>query len=247
MKKNIFAITLIIASMLLAGCNLNDLHLTSSMTIAVPNVVGLTKDDAESNLSNAGLASETVLVESDTVPADCVVRTDPDAGQQIEPSKIVKIFVSKGQSSSVTVPDVIGRSLEDATSTLRAQGLTVGDIKYKDSDKAKDTVILSDPLPGVSVSSGSKINLTLSAGSKKERTLVINMDVPDSNDEIEFTVYINGKLTSSYTTSVNPKETKTVSFEFKGSSGKKTVKVKANKQEYKSYRLDFDKGEVSEI
>lgn len=247
MKRKALTIifTLIIASMLLAGCNQDTSQLASSITQVVPNVVGLTEDEAKSKISNAGFAPEVVLVESDKVPAGAVVSTDPAAGEAAEPSATVKLFVSKGEESSAAVPDVVGMSLDEATKALTSQGLQVGDVKYKDSAKAKDTVLLSDPLPGVSVESGSKVGLTLSAGSKREHTLSVEVDVPESSEDIEFTVYIDGKLNSSYTKTVDP-STPAVTFEFKG-SGKKNVKIKADGQAYKSYELDFDKETVKEI
>ena len=247
MKRKALTIifTLIIASMLLAGCNEDTSQVASSIAPVVPDVAGLTEDDAKDKIYNAGFSPETVLMESDKVPAGDVISTDPAAGEVADLYSTVKLFVSKGQESSVKVPDVVGMSLEEATKALTSQGLQVGDVKYKDSTKAKDIVLLSDPLPGVSVESGSKISLTLSSGGKKDRTLVVEMDVPESSEDIEFTVYIDGKLNSSYTRTVDPSTT-TVSFKFTGSSGKKEVRIKADGQAYKSYTLDFDKETVTE-
>ncbi len=178
MKKRLLAITLVIASVMLAGCQLDTSQLASSVTIPVPNVIGM--------------------------------------------------------------------SLEDATTELTSQGLTIGDTRYEDSDKAKDTVILSDPLPGTSVEGSSKINLILSSGSQKERALVVKVPVPDSSDAIEFTVYIDGEQDSSYTKTVDPTATSIVTYKFKGTTGKTKVAIKSNDQPYKSYTLDFDKGRVTE-
>ncbi len=246
MKKRVFAITLIITIVLLAGCALKSSQLASSITTAVPDVTGLTQNEAESRISDAGFIPEVIYIDSDKVPAGAVVKTDPSAGQAAAPSSIVKLFVSK-EGASAAVPDVVGMSLKEATDTLASQGLQVGDIKYKDSDKAKDVVLVCNPLPGVKVPSGSKISFTLSSGEKRERTLNVDVDVPGSNDKIEFTIYIDGKQDESYTRTVDPASTGTVTFKFRGSSGRKAVRIKADGKTYKSYTLDFDKGTVKEM
>lgn len=69
------------------------------------------------------------------------------------------------QSLKVIVPNVIGKSFEDAKSELASLGLLV-DSKYDDSSLPKDFVIISDPLPGISVNERGKVILTLSTGKK---------------------------------------------------------------------------------
>ena len=149
-----------------------------------------------------------------------------------------------GSVNNVKIPNIIGKSLDDAKSELSSVGLQIGDIRYEDSDKAKDTVILSDPLPGTSVEGNSKINLTLSSGAAREKTLTIKMDVPAGNSEIEFAVYIDGVMDR--TKKVDPSVSSTVTFKIKGSKGKKAVTIKDDGNPYKEYTLDFDKNLVIE-
>ncbi|OOB89684.1 transglycosylase domain-containing protein [Rathayibacter sp. VKM Ac-2630] len=64
----------------------------------------------------------------------------------------------------VTVPDVSGRSVDAATSALRAAGLMVGDTAQIDSDVPTGQVALTEPPAGTSVVKGSEVGLRLSTG-----------------------------------------------------------------------------------
>lgn len=70
-----------------------------------------------------------------------------------------------GTVSSVTVPNVVNKSLADATTSLTGAGLTVGTTSTQSSTTiASGNVISQDPSAGSSVASGSAVNLVLSSG-----------------------------------------------------------------------------------
>jgi beta-lactam-binding protein with PASTA domain len=70
-----------------------------------------------------------------------------------------------GTVSSVTVPNVVNKSLADATTALSGAGLTVGTTSTQSSTTiASGNVISQDPSAGSSVASGSAVNLVLSSG-----------------------------------------------------------------------------------
>lgn len=70
-----------------------------------------------------------------------------------------------GNQSSflVAVPDIIGKMFIDAKNELQNLGFST-DCKYENSSSLKDTVLLSNPLPGTKLDKGSKVVLTLSDG-----------------------------------------------------------------------------------
>ena len=78
--------------------------------IKVPNVTGMTQNDAQRALHDAGLAAYFAMENDDTVPAGSVVEQAPAAGKKVAPSTIVLLAVSIGPAapSAVTVPDVVG-------------------------------------------------------------------------------------------------------------------------------------------
>lgn len=149
-----------------------------------------------------------------------------------------------GSYIPVDVPNVVGMSLDEAKKALESVGLKVGDTTYENSDKEKDTVILSDPLPGTEVASGSTIKLTLSTGEKREKTLTVDVNLPEGSSDVKVSAYVDGNYLSSKTVDTNV--VAKTSFRIKGTKGIKTVKIKLNDINYKSYELDFDKGTVTE-
>ncbi len=66
------------------------------------------------------------------------------------------------------VPDINGKSISEATSLLEQSNLRKGQVNYVFSDTFEDgTVIETDPMIGEKVKELSRINLTISKGSKK--------------------------------------------------------------------------------
>ena len=219
---------------------------SSGVLTSVPSVSGLTESEAKLKLSNAGFDFETIIIEDSSVPQGKVVRTDPSGESKAPAKSIVKLFVSKVvDKSSVKMPNIIGKTFADAKNELESLGLTVSsNVKYEKSDKEKDVVILCSPLPGVSTQSGSSVELTLSSGEKREKTLEVNVDLPSTGGDLNIKVYVDGELDNSKTTTVDSSYTFSKSFKFKGSQGVKEVRVKINDELYKVYKLDFDKSEV---
>ncbi|HEU0131245.1 MAG TPA: Stk1 family PASTA domain-containing Ser/Thr kinase [Mycobacteriales bacterium] len=76
---------------------------------------------------------------------------------------LVKAFF-KNSGKSIAVPNVVGMTEKQARATLAAQGLKVGDVDTKFSERPAGTVIDQDPLARFSVTVGDTVNLTLSKG-----------------------------------------------------------------------------------
>jgi serine/threonine protein kinase len=100
---------------------------------------------------------------SDTVPVDQVISTDPATGQPLPADKTVTVVISSGQET-VDVPTLIGQTREEAASTLNAVGLTLGSVTSEPSDQPTGEVIRSDPAAGVPVPKQSQVNIVLSSG-----------------------------------------------------------------------------------
>ena len=70
-----------------------------------------------------------------------------------------------------TIPNVVGKNLEQATATLEESGYTVGETTEVYSDTADPgLVVSSDPEAGMQIDKGTSVNLTLSKG--KEQVVV---------------------------------------------------------------------------
>jgi beta-lactam-binding protein with PASTA domain len=124
--------------------------------VTVPDVVGLSRSSAESELSGKGL-EVVVQEESSDKPKDEVISQSPPADSSLQKGDRVTIVVSKGKEK-VTVPGVVGMSAAEASSALRAAGLGVVKHTRTVTDQTQDgTVIDQSPGEGVDVDKGRKV------------------------------------------------------------------------------------------
>ncbi|AMD88093.1 serine/threonine protein kinase [Actinomyces radicidentis] len=124
----------------------------------VPDVVGMTQDEAESAVAAAGLALGDVTQEfSDDVARGSVISSDPASGADgVHVGDSMALVVSKGPEM-VTVPDVTGKQESEARRTLEDLGLTVtvSDVMGGLFGTAHST----DPAAGKKVRAGSEVTL----------------------------------------------------------------------------------------
>jgi serine/threonine-protein kinase len=141
----------------------------------VPNVKGLSRDEAVSRLAGANLQADVHEVPSNEQP-DVVLAQDPKAGERVNEKTKVRINVSSGPRP-VSVPNVVGQAYDSAASLLQGQGFAVAK-KLVDSNQPAGVVVDSDPKPGSSVAPGSSITLLVSKGPKEQQVpSVENLDV----------------------------------------------------------------------
>ena len=118
----------------------------------VPDVTGMSRDQAFQTLRAQGFDPFDAGEEfSDDVAAGKVTRTDPESGDNSGTTR-VGVYVS----NAVSVPSVVGRSIQDAVQTLDAAGLQA-DLKGR--DRAFGFVIDQDPEAGELVKKGEKVSL----------------------------------------------------------------------------------------
>ena len=219
---------------------------SSGASVTVPNVKGKTEDVAKSTLKDAGFLFEVLYAEDSETAKGVVIGTDPEPGKEVAAGSTVKVFVSKGPAEkNVVIPNIVGKSLNDAITELANKNLKVSEeITKEKSDKEKDIVIRTSPLPGTEVKEGSSVKLTVSSGEALQKTVSVYVDLPqDVTREVSLKVYIDGVLDSSK--KIIPSYTGTYTVTVKGGSGKKTLVVNLDDQKYRTYEIDFDNENVS--
>ncbi len=126
----------------------------------VPDVVGLSHEQAEVVLEQAGLEVEITRVDASADVGE-VVGTRPRPGTPLELPASVRILVSAGQSA-VTVPDLVMRSLAEAEATLGRLGLRLGEVADDSAGlAAPGTVIAQSPAAGDEVARGTRVSVTV--------------------------------------------------------------------------------------
>ncbi|WP_328293868.1 Stk1 family PASTA domain-containing Ser/Thr kinase [Kineococcus sp. NBC_00420] len=133
-------------------------------TVEVPDLANSSQADAEQQLTALGLTSTVTQQADDTVADGNVISTNPEPGAQVTVGSKVTVLVSSGSNSAV-VPDVSGKTQEEARAALTAVGLSVGDVTTGDSPTVdKGEVISTDPAAQASVPKGSAVALTIASG-----------------------------------------------------------------------------------
>jgi serine/threonine-protein kinase len=129
----------------------------------VPAMVGKQSTDAVAALTQLRLKPDIHTVPSDK-PVNEVTGQDPPAGTKIPVGQSVRINVSKGPQP-IAVASVLGLPIDQATSTLQAQGFQVSP-SFVDSSQPPNTVIAQSPKGGESAGKHSIVSLTVSKGPK---------------------------------------------------------------------------------
>jgi serine/threonine-protein kinase len=124
----------------------------------VPDVVGETEPQAVAALTEAGFKPDVTKVFSEK-KAGVVVSQEPKAGSRLDEGSAVTLAVSKG-GKPVTVPDVVGTTSSEATSTLQTAGLKVNLVQVP-SDEAPGTVVAQSPAAGKQAQSGGTVRLNV--------------------------------------------------------------------------------------
>ena len=177
----LFMTLAVVAGLWAAGGFDNQPTPTPSPTISkveVPDTSGQDEESAKKTIEDAGLKFAKDEVANEEVGAGLAVSSDPGKGTKVEPGSTVTVHFSTG-SAMVKVPDLSGKTQEDARKALKEAGLEGGNTSQEDSATvAKDRVIYTNPQAGNSVARGTTVDLVLSTG---------NTSVPDVSGQDEAT------------------------------------------------------------
>jgi beta-lactam-binding protein with PASTA domain/predicted Ser/Thr protein kinase len=126
----------------------------------VPIVQGLPADEAADKLREAGFKSEQRREFSDTVKAGRVIETSPPEGSTVRKGSTVTLVVSRGREK-VAVPDVKGKTREEAEQLLRKADLESAVTEREDADAEPGTVLEQDPAAGTRIAKGRTVDLVV--------------------------------------------------------------------------------------
>src|SRR4029079_9314264 len=133
---------------------------TGVKTVVVPNVLGLDRVTATSQLRKAGFVVNANPRDSDE-PEDQVLEQDPAAGEEVEEGSEITITYSSGVGT-ITLGDYVGQKLTYAQRKLSAAGLSVSVVKRGSSASSEDGIVLAQaPSGGTNLSPGDRVTLTV--------------------------------------------------------------------------------------
>lgn len=141
--------------------------------IDVPDVRGMSQAEASNAITQAGFAVGKISEqESDSFESGKVISTDPAGGSKANKGSTINIVISKG-AESVSVPNLVGLSISEATSKAQAAGFTIYQSGSDYSSQYAEGLVMSQsPTSGQKASKGSAIAYVVSLGTS-------NVSVPN--------------------------------------------------------------------
>ncbi|MCF2537707.1 Stk1 family PASTA domain-containing Ser/Thr kinase [Streptomyces sp. FB2] len=157
------AAVLVLVGAILIGKWVFDGNTASNDSVAVPSLIGETQGAAKELLANVDLKlGEVKQDECENQPKGKICSQSPDSKEEVDKGSTVDVVVSTG-APKVTVPSVIGISLEDAREKLEGDDFqfTIKTETREVSAEEPGTVLDQDPQRGEEVEKGSTITLTV--------------------------------------------------------------------------------------
>lgn len=156
--------------------------------VILPELRDLSLRQAEATAKTLGLTIGKTIYQPSTfknIILDVrVCDTSVVAGTRLEEGTAIDLVVGKGKGTQkVTVPNIVGKDIEEATSWLFTNSLILGTVEY-DIPPSQDTdiqyiIYQQTPASGTVVVEGTSVNIKLSTDI--EKTITTNYE--ESNDE----------------------------------------------------------------
>lgn len=207
------AIWLIIALVATLGMGLGAWWLGSGRYGEVPSISGMTEQQAESVVTEAGFEPVTREQYHDVVPKSQVIGTDPATGERVVKGEPVTVLVSLGRP---TVPALPADRSASRYSTLLSERTLVektGDPVYSDT-VPEGAVVMTSPSPGETVTVGSSVTVHLSKGAAPVKVPdVIGLDADKARSVIEEAGLTVADVTEDFSATQDPEAVLDVSPE----------------------------------
>ncbi|MCM1127137.1 MAG: Stk1 family PASTA domain-containing Ser/Thr kinase [Lachnospiraceae bacterium] len=135
--------------------------------VVVSDVVGMTEAEATAELDKKGFAVNKTEAYDEYIEAGKIVTQSPKAGEKAPSGAAVTITISLGKDTEkVRVPDLMGRSEEEAMAVLVEAGLQLGTVSEVNNENADLTglVCYQSYSVGSYAEAGEKVDISISIG-----------------------------------------------------------------------------------
>ncbi len=139
-------------------------------TVKVPDVMGMSIEDAARILKQAGLSETHKAMPNDQAELNQVYLQNPVAETTIRKGDTVILVISSGPVP-FEMPDVVNMTAEEATNLLTARKMTITRDRAASTEVQKGRVISQVPAAGDQVTRDDPVTLTISGGSTVVPTL----------------------------------------------------------------------------
>ncbi len=149
-----------VAVWVILGQSTNPLY-SRRADVVLPDLAGLTREQAETALADAGLDLVWEEVYDPAVPAGRVCAQQPAAGRTVKQGQALTVRVSLGPQW-ITLPDLKGQPRDEALAALREQGLAVSVQFLADNTIQPYIVVRTEPAAGEQLLAGQAVKVTVS-------------------------------------------------------------------------------------
>lgn len=170
-----FVIGAIILFFVAFGTTMGIVELVNPKDVQIPDLVNKTQDEAEQIVKDLKLKLVVKSEEyNENVEEGKIISQDPayQENYTVKEHSEISVVISKG-TETVEVPDVVGKTREEAEKLLKDAGL-VAEITEENDEKVEAGIVLSQDIEdGEIVNKGSTVKLVVSKGSG-----IVNVEVP---------------------------------------------------------------------
>ncbi|MFF8957743.1 Stk1 family PASTA domain-containing Ser/Thr kinase [Streptomyces sp. NPDC014894] len=169
--------------------------------MAVPEIVGLTVEEAEEHATNASIKLQESGTERCDQPKGKICSQSPSDGT-INEGETLTYVLSEG-APQVEVPDVTEKSKDSAQEALKLKGFEVGIKEVESSEADPGTVMSQDPAQNSMADKGTKVTITVATQSLRLVPSVVGNQLAIAQNQLQ----ANGfQVNTEYVDSEKPKD-----------------------------------------
>ena len=140
----------------------------SSETVKVPDIVGMTQEEATKELEKKGLKLK-VAAEKESTEYDkgVVIKQKTAADTKVPKGATIQVIISSGKAEEITIPDVSGMEEDEAKQKLKDAGFKNVDSAYEYNGTVPEgQVFETDPAIGSKATAETKVTVKVSKGTE---------------------------------------------------------------------------------
>lgn len=214
-----------------------------TQVMRIPDLYGEDGTIAVNMLKSYGFKVSEIRDFSNTVAENLVIKTVPAKLQEAALGSTVQVYISMGSNQlPITVPDITGNTIQEATEILIANGLEIGTITPVQSSRPIGTIIMQSPMESSSVAPGTRVDVNVSSGNGTaiQNSIQLPITLPTTlTSAVTVEAIMDGVIIDSET--LIPSDAKIWQPVFEG-TGAMRAKILIDGKLYQEYLLDFATG-----
>lgn len=214
---------------------------TSGEGQVIPDFANENYKEVCNTLENMGFVVNAVPTPDSDLEIGSVVRTQPEAGSSALAGSTITVYYAAEDSGKLfKMPDLSGKTLDEAKEILDKNGLTLTKTEVVDTNIEKDRVVMQSPATDSPVQKGDGVIITISSGK-----VVLNktINIPTKIGVADIEVSVDDMVVSK--TTVDTANNSKYSFEITSESPAASIKVFVNGKLYYEAMANFTKEPVN--